>query len=504
MKRLPFSAAILAFLLVSNLSHAFPWPSELFLSSSAEATMRAKPSKIFALKFEGPERILAVQEASIGIWRQRSTQFNSLQSIDSNILSANFGSTTSNILSREHVISITYDRGIAGNLTVRENPRERTRLTSAAKSPRKIVWNETGGLFFLRDNIAKPVEIKFEDAKIAGVALSPNGRMMAVALQSGPIRVGNLFPDGTFEVKCSRRLGRQSIRELVFSPDGQLLAVGDTGRLILIDPHTSQRVRIFERNFGDGDISTIAFSNRSEYVAIGSMAPNPVVRVFQVSNGQALGDFESKGETITALAFDPSGLRLVSGDALGKMVLWRPSASTGFENDLSLPQAWKALSSIDPKVARNAMNWMISRPVDKRTETINYLKDRLAENNDNDEEFREAIKQLDHRNFRVRQLAKQKLLNGGLPAIEVMRDQNQASLGNEGQELLQSILNYYEEQSLFRSDWYPYSRHIHLVRALGLLEELDPVGSKSSIEKIQKQFPKTQVARDAEAILSMP
>ena len=145
------------------------------------------------------------------------------------------------------------------------------------------------------------------------------------------------LPDG-----AKARLGKGSVSDIQYSPDGTLLAVGGSLGIWLYDTHTGAEVGLLA---GDtAGIISVSFSPDGSTLASGSWGK--VVRLWDVSTGELIRTFE--GHASGVISFSPDGQILASGGS--KMVsLW--DVSTGeliqtFESEE--PNTWFSSVSFSP------------------------------------------------------------------------------------------------------------------------------------------------------------
>jgi WD40 repeat protein/transcriptional regulator with XRE-family HTH domain len=202
---------------------------------------------------------------------------------------------------------------------------------------------------------------------IASMALSPDGRYLAVGSFSGQIRVWRLAdrrvlltwqghsrmvwalafsPDSTMLASggydcrvmlwdmqsgngtAERCLGALAgherwVRSLAFSADGAVLAsAGDDETVRLWDIRARTCLRILRGH--SGIIWSIAFSPDSTLLVSGAL--DETVRIWDVHRGACLNVLRGHTGMVMALAFRPSGEVFVSGDENGHLKLWETAS----------------------------------------------------------------------------------------------------------------------------------------------------------------------------------
>lgn len=170
---------------------------------------------------------------------------------------------------------------------------------------------------------------------VAGVAISPDSKTVTwvgnySTSNGGPVQVWDL---------AQRKLRQAGVLTdgavgLAFSPDGRLLAVGDTGpagRVELRDAATAQQLsRATAPNGSQGFIQSMAVNPEGTLIATGddygkiqlwSVVRQPRVRVKPLGAPMVDSTIPGLG-AVSGLAFSPAGRTLVSSDGTGALRLW--------------------------------------------------------------------------------------------------------------------------------------------------------------------------------------
>jgi WD40 repeat protein/serine/threonine protein kinase len=159
---------------------------------------------------------------------------------------------------------------------------------------------------------------------VRGLALSPDGGLLATA-----------GADGTVKVWDATRLGeKQDSQEplrtfpahspgagldVAFSPDGKRLAMSGKEYTVKICDVESTRELLVLRGH-NGDVHTVAFSPDDRWVA--SAGEDSTVKVWDSHTGELVRSFRGHTGMVTSLAFTPDGKLLVSGSRDHKVKLW--------------------------------------------------------------------------------------------------------------------------------------------------------------------------------------
>ncbi len=106
------------------------------------------------------------------------------------------------------------------------------------------------------------------------------------------------FPEG-----AKARLGKGTINDIAYSPDGTLLAVGGSAGIWLYDTATYKEVALLTEH--KTTITKIVFSADGKKIA--AAGSDVTVRVWNIYTGAVMHTFTGDTETITSIAFRPDG-----------------------------------------------------------------------------------------------------------------------------------------------------------------------------------------------------
>ena len=118
------------------------------------------------------------------------------------------------------------------------------------------------------------------------------------------------------------RLGKGSINELAYSPDGTLLAIASTIGVWLYDTNTYQEINLLTEH--TGRVESVAFSPDGTTLASGSSWGS--IQLWDVATGTVKQTLT--GHTVWSVAFSPDGTTLASGSADDTIRLWDVDTGT--------------------------------------------------------------------------------------------------------------------------------------------------------------------------------
>ncbi|MCC3469544.1 MAG: NACHT domain-containing protein [Microcoleus sp. PH2017_06_SFM_O_A] len=110
-----------------------------------------------------------------------------------------------------------------------------------------------------------------------------------------------------------------SIRSVMFSPDGKLLATGDTDGIIRLWEASSCR-EILTCKGHSNVVESVAFSSDGKILASGSY--DKTIKLWDVKTGECLKVLQGHTESVMSVRFNPDGNILASGSFDGTVRLW--------------------------------------------------------------------------------------------------------------------------------------------------------------------------------------
>ena len=122
-----------------------------------------------------------------------------------------------------------------------------------------------------------------------------------------------------FGLRAQARLGKGSIREIQYSPDGTRLAVASSIGIWLYDAQTGKELDLFTGH--TDDVLSVSFSPDGLPLASGERWDS-TVRLWDVATGDQKQVFTGHTSTVFSVSFSPDGLTLASGSNDNTVRLW--------------------------------------------------------------------------------------------------------------------------------------------------------------------------------------
>ena len=121
------------------------------------------------------------------------------------------------------------------------------------------------------------------------------------------------LPDG-----ATKRLGKGSINEIAYSPDGNQLAVASSIGIWMYDAHTGEELNLFTGH--TRAVESVSFSPDGQTLASG-YSDNTLL-LWDVRTGETLRALTGHTHYVLSVSFSPDGQMLASGSSDGTLLLW--------------------------------------------------------------------------------------------------------------------------------------------------------------------------------------
>jgi len=162
---------------------------------------------------------------------------------------------------------------------------------------------------------------------VISLAFSPNGKLLATLDEQGTAEVSEWESNRSITNVEAAPFRRGGTGVVVFSPDGNRVAIGaDYGWLRVVNLQ-SGAVRTIETQTIDG-VSALAFSPNGEHLAAGFAYTSGTVGLWDSNSGETRGQLSNAGSWVRALAFNPDGQRLAAASVNGTIRIWNVAGRT--------------------------------------------------------------------------------------------------------------------------------------------------------------------------------
>ncbi|VTR96182.1 wd-40 repeat protein : Uncultured bacterium genome assembly Metasoil_fosmids_resub OS=uncultured bacterium PE=4 SV=1: Sigma70_r2: Sigma70_r4_2: WD40: WD40: PQQ_2: WD40 [Gemmata massiliana] len=325
------------------------------------------------------------------------------------------------------------------------------------------------------------------------LALSPDGTTLA-SVQNGSIRLWD-----TATGKLVRELPEPRVTDATFSPDGKYLASAaraierDRGVSVtrLREVATGKEVWV-ERGPGEDSCDSLVFSPDGRTLIGGGQHGKAVV-VWEIATGRVRHRFNGHQAPVVCVAVSPDGRVIASGSADASALLWDATGQRARENPPAplradqLTAAWTDLAAPDAATAYRAVCALRSVPA----QAVPLIEPRLKPVVPADaEKVAEAIGNLDHEQFAVRERATQDLERMGEAAEPALR---KALVGNPSPEAVRRL-----EQLVARLQGRELWRRL---RAIEVLEQVPGPEARKLLTALAEGAPKARLTTEARAAL---
>ncbi|MBI4657711.1 MAG: serine/threonine protein kinase [Verrucomicrobia bacterium] len=157
------------------------------------------------------------------------------------------------------------------------------------------------------------------------LAFSPDDTQLLLLGQDMAVRVWDLDQQ-RLTLRCRGPRVEGWLKPSAFSPDRKSLAIGDSGKIRVLDLETGNERSSAEAP--EGDIAAIAFSPDGELLAASPLftGTSTTIKLFSVSTGKEVGQLIGHVSWIPGLTFTPDGKRLLSAGADQTIRIWDVAA----------------------------------------------------------------------------------------------------------------------------------------------------------------------------------
>ena len=375
---------------------------------------------------------------------------------------------------------------------------------------------------------------RFPGGGRAGLAFSPDGKLLASAAPSSPLPVRGAAPgarsaNGTIDLydvaagKVIRKIElTQPIISLVFSPDGRVLATENADQSITLWEVASGKERVVlgkpptrpAPNGGDGGTLflvggggpafaepagpiTLAFAPDGQ--ALIARTPDHAGRVWDVTTGKEVGQFKGHEGRIETVAFAPDGKTVATGSADTTILLWDAAA---LMKDLPKPalvklpegaveSLWGDLAGEDAGKAFQAVLGLAAAP----KQAVPFLGERLKPAARVDAQKIDGwIADLESDKFAVRQEAIAHLVKTGEQAVPALQKVLGAQPTIETRKRVEELLDKLTGGALS-------AEQLRLVRAVEALERAGTPEARQVLQALAQGAPGALPTREAEGAL---
>ncbi|MCZ6691413.1 MAG: WD40 repeat domain-containing protein [Planctomycetota bacterium] len=336
------------------------------------------------------------------------------------------------------------------------------------------------------------------------LALTPDGRLAVcrassrsiaiLDVQTGRIRAELEAGKGTDAALSDNELG--SAAGLALSPDGRRLAVVDTRGKARIWELATGKVLLTRKGWYFWT-TAFAFSSDARLLAIAT--DEDKIRIIDCRSGEEVVELEETGKTNLSLAFSPDGKLLAASGLEGVVRLWnvggirpKPAPVVSHLEIRKLNGYLDDLGGGDSRQAQIAIENLAANP----ELSLPFIEEHLFPEDLDKAEVSRWMEALDDENFEVRDQVDTKLRQSGGQAEEVLRERLKKKASPETKARIRKILEALRPPFMtFPSE--PLRRY----REVEVLERIGRDEARTVLERAEKESPSELVREQARLAL---
>jgi RNA polymerase sigma factor (sigma-70 family) len=293
------------------------------------------------------------------------------------------------------------------------------------------------------------------------------------------------------------------------SPDGRLMAFAlqihgpRSGTLLVVDAATGKEIRCFAMTASAA--SSLTFSPDSKSLAwsdsvVSSESGRGRIHLGEIATGHRRHSFPGHAAGVTALVFSADGKTLLSAAEDTTALVWELTGRLGAGAKVSKPLSgdglkahWAALAGEDATAAYRAIQALADDP----RHALPFLEQQLRPvrvSAGDEDRIKRWIADLDNNDFDEREKASRELDRQGEAALPAVRKALANEPSVEVRRRLEQLLRKYE-----RSDWSLTSEQVRGSRALEVLERIGTAEACRLLEALAAGMPEAWLTRQAQA-----
>lgn len=200
-------------------------------------------------------------------------------------------------------------------------PTERMNQLERVDDPLAQFITQQAGILTASNTLSRTIPyVGAQPVAEGGLAVRPDGRMLAASSNSSLIWVWAIDDDGTIESPPHRLAGHNDwVSSLTFSPDGRWLISAANDRTMRVwDVETGDVLYRFERSMGH--VQAVVSAPDGKMLVSGS--DDSIVRVWDIENNEEVRRFIGHTGLVSSVAFSPDGQAIVSGSHDKTVRVW--------------------------------------------------------------------------------------------------------------------------------------------------------------------------------------